>query len=281
MQLTFEQLEFYTSNGFVLLPGCFSDAEVLALKAQLPALFAEDTPSRVVENTGGVRSVYGSHTTNEVLRRLSRHPKIVNPAMQILDDQVYVYQFKINAKAAFSGDIWEWHQDYVFWLKEDNLPSARVINAVIFLDEVNEFNGPLFLIPGSQKEGMVDVAAHDAPGSSSAEGEQNSADPNRPSWLSNLTADLKYSLSRNVVAGLVSKYGIVAPKGAPGTVLFFDCNLVHGSTNNISPFDRNIILVTYNSITNVPVLTEKSRPDFLVSRDTRPIISRLDDAALV
>jgi len=205
MRLTFKQLEFYADNGFVFLPDRFSNAEVSALKAELPALFAEDTPRRVVEKSGEVRSVYGSHTTNEVLRRLSRHPKIVEPAMQIVDSQVYVYQFKINAKVAFSGDVWEWHQDYVFWLKEDRLPSARVINAVIFLDEVNEFNGPLFLIPGSHKEGVIDVAAHDKPRPGSAGNGNNGTDPHHLSWLSNLTADLKYSLSKNIVSGLVSK----------------------------------------------------------------------------
>src|SRR5436853_3916482 len=122
MRLTIKELDFYADNGFVFLPDRFSDADVSAVKAELPALFAEDTPRRVVEKSGEVRSVYGSHTTNEILRRLSRHPKIVEPAMQIVDSQVYVYQFKINAKVAFSGDIWEWHQDYVFWLKEDSLP---------------------------------------------------------------------------------------------------------------------------------------------------------------
>jgi len=280
MRLTIKELDFYADNGFVFLPDRFSEADVSAVKAELPALFAEDTPRRVVEKSGEVRSVYGSHTTNEILRRLSRHPKIVEPAMQIVDSQVYVYQFKINAKVAFSGDIWEWHQDYVFWLKEDSLPSARVTNAVIFLDEVNEFNGPLFLIPGSHKEGVINVDAHDKPGPSSVGEGQTGSDLHDLSWLSNLTADLKYSLGKNIVARLVSKYGIVAPKGLKGSVLFFDSNLVHGSTNNISPFDRAIILVTFNSTANVPVLTEKSRPDFLVSRDTKPIIAHMRDASL-
>jgi len=31
------------------------------------------------------------------------------------------------------------------------MPEARAMNVAIFLDEVNEFNGPLMLIPGSHK----------------------------------------------------------------------------------------------------------------------------------
>lgn len=280
MRLTNEQLKFYADNGFVFLPNHFSCADVATVKAELPALFAEDTPRRIIEKSGAVRSVYGSHTTNEVLRRLSMHPNIVEPAMQIVDSQVYVYQFKINAKMAFGGDVWEWHQDYVFWLKEDGLPSARVMNAVIFLDEVNEFNAPLFLIPGSHKEGVIDVAAHNGTGAPSDGAVPDGTDPDSALWMSNLTADLKYSLDQSTVARLVRKYGMVAPKGEQGSVLFFDSNLVHGSTNNISPFDRVIVLVTFNSTSNVPTFTENSRPDFLVARDTSPIIALPGDAAL-
>ena len=271
MRLTNEQLRFYADNGFLFLPNCFSHSEIAFVKNEVPALFQEDTPRRVVEKNGDVRSVYGSHVTNEVLRQLSRNHRIVEPAMQIIDDEVYIYQFKINAKVAFSGDVWEWHQDYVFWLKEDGMPSARVVNVVIFLDEVNEFNAPLFLIPGSHKEGVIDVNAHDLLGAN---------EQSKP-WLSNLTADLKYSLNKNIVARLVTKYGMAAPKGMAGSVLFFDSNVVHGSSNNISPFDRTLVLVTFNSVRNVPPVTEKSRPDFLMSRDTEPVIALTPEAVLV
>src|ERR1051325_3718037 len=157
-----EQAEAYEEMGYAFLPEYLSPAEVNVLKSQLPSAFGEDSPRRVTEKDNKiVRSVYGSHTRNEVFNRLTRHPKLVEPAMQILDSQVYVYQFKINAKAAFGGDVWEWHQDYIFWQQEDGLRSARVVNVVIFLDEVNEFNGPVFLIPYSHRRGVISVPARD------------------------------------------------------------------------------------------------------------------------
>ena len=33
------------------------------------------------------------------------------------------------------------------------------MNVAIFLDDVNEFNGPLMFIPGSHKQGVVDAQA--------------------------------------------------------------------------------------------------------------------------
>jgi ectoine hydroxylase len=261
----------YEDEGFVFLTDHFSPSDMELVRAELPAIFASDTPMRVVEESGVVRSVYGSHTTNELLGRLSRHPKIVGPAEQIVGDAVYIYQFKINAKVAFSGDVWEWHQDYVFWLKEDGMPAPRVTNAMIFLDEVNEFNAPLTLIPGSHKEGVIDVGAN-AEAMARGEAERE--------WLPNLTAKLKYTLGKETVGELVSKYSLAAPKGRAGSVLFFDSNLVHGSANNISPFDRALVLVTFNSVRNAPLLNDKSRPDFLVSRDNRPLAALAEGAPL-
>jgi L-proline 4-hydroxylase len=278
MRLTTDQLKHYKEAGFLLLPECFSTDEVARMKSQLNPIFSKDSPRRVVEKEGGiVRSVYGSHNDNEVFRRLSCHPRIVEPSRQIIGSDVYVYQFKINAKAAFGGDVWEWHQDFVFWRKEDGLPSARVINTVVFLDEVNDYNGPIFLIPGSHKEGIIDVPAYVAAG----DGKQAAPYMSSPAWIANLTAKLKYSVERETVARLVEKNGIAAPKGPAGSVLFFDSNAVHASPSNISPFDRVVVIVTFNSVENIPTKVENRRPDFLVSRNYEPVSPVGDDALFV
>lgn len=276
MFLTQEQLKTYKNNGFVLLNECFSRTEIEIMKAELPALFAEETSKRVLEEEGNtVRSVHGSHTSNEVFRCLSRHPRLVLPAMHILGSKVYIYQFKINAKAAFSGDVWEWHQDYIFWKKEDGLRTPRVTNALVFLDEMNELNGPLFFMVGSHKEGMIEVKARNF--------KENSEESkvNGSSWKSSFTAKLKYSLNQKMIADLALKYKIVSIKALPGSVLFFDSNIVHSSPNNISPFDRSVVIVTFNSIENIPSTVDNPRPDFLVSRDFRPIEPLSDDALLI
>jgi hypothetical protein len=271
--LTPEQVKTYETTGFLVLPDCFSPAELEVMHAQLPGLFAEDSPRRVLEKNGNiVRSVYGAHTTNDVFQGLTRQPRLAKAAMQLLGSDVYVYQFKINAKAAFGGDIWEWHQDYVFWRNEDGMPTDRVINAVVFLNEVNEFNGPLFLIPGSHRDGVIEpLTLTEVP-----QGYEDG-----PAWISNLTADLKYSLDQETVARLVKANGLVAPKGQAGSVMFFHGNLAHGSSPNMSPFDRKVVIVTYNSVENrlLPI-PKPPRPDFLVSRDTRPIVPLPDGARL-
>jgi ectoine hydroxylase len=276
MRVTSEHIRNYQEDGFFLLPEYFSKREVEIMRAELPLILAEQNPRRIEEVDGKVvRSVYGSHKTNNVFEKLACHPRIVEPAMQLLSSGVYVYQFKINCKAAF-GDMWAWHQDYVFWRKEDGLPQSRITNVVVFLNEVNEFNGPLFVIPGSHKEGSFDVPPRDAGPDGKVEQYKDS-----PAWISNLTANLKYSLDRELLTELVNKYGIVAPKGPAGSVLFFHCNLAHGSSNNISPFDRTVVIISFNSVENAPGKVESPRPEFLASREMIPIVPVPDDALLV
>jgi len=270
MKLTEDQIRNYEQEGFLLLPALFSTAEVAALKAPLQGELAGSTDRTVTEKDGVVvRSVYGSHQTTEAYRCLARHPRLLEPSRQMLGRDLYVYQFKINVKAAFAGDVWDWHQDYVFWLEEDGLPEPRLTNVVVFLDEVTEFNGPMIFIPRSHREGVIaakqlaDVPAEYA---------------DKPEWITDLTADLKFSVAHQKIAQLARQHGMTSPKGPAGSVLFFHPNLVHGSAQNMSPFGRAIAIVTYSHVENLP--TRLARPEFLVSRDYQPLSPVADDALL-
>jgi len=276
MKISDEQLKKYDQDGFLFLPDHFSGAEVERMKIEIPALFNQDSPTRVVEKGSNlVRSVYGSHTVNEVFRCLTRAPRLVEPVRRLLGKDVYVYQFKINAKAAFRGDLWEWHQDYIFWRNEDRMPAPQVVSVVIYLDEVTEFNGPIFLIPGSHRHGVIEASARSLP-----DHEMNRVYQDSPRWINNLTADLKYSVAPDILRELVERNGMISMKGPAGSAFFFHGNLVHGSSNNISPYDRTAIIITYNSVENIPLPGDSARPDFLVSVDHRPIIALSDDALL-
>lgn len=264
MQLTQDQLTQYRDAGFVFLPGHFSASETRRMSDALPALFAEDSPRRVLEKDGvTVRSVYGSHRHEPLFEALVRDPRLLRPAERILGGPLYVHQFKINSKLAFGGDLWAWHQDFIFWQREDGIRNPDLVTVALFLDEVNEFNGPLVLIEGSHREGVIDVAPIQA---NPSQYEQ------MPEWISNLTAEIKYAVPQRKVESLSREGRLVAPKGPPGSVLLFHPNVVHGSASNISPFDRAVVLVTYNLSVNAPPAgAGKQRPDFLCERDCTPI----------
>jgi ectoine hydroxylase len=128
----------------------------------------------------------------------------------------------------------------------------RAVTVAVFLDYVHEFNGPIYFIPGSHREGCLD---RDLAGVGA--------------WHEHVAAALRYQTAEDNVSWLVLNHGLVTPKGPRGSVLFFDSNIVHASPANISPFERRIVFITYNSIHNLPRNT--SRPAFLVNRYMAPL----------
>jgi ectoine hydroxylase len=124
---------------------------------------------------------------------------------------------------------------------------------MVFLDDVNEFNGPLFFIPASHHIGCIDAPkAEEAP-----EG-----------WEGNVSASLTYQVDEKTVTALANKTGLFSAVGKKGTAVWFHGNLIHASPPNISPFERRIIILTYNAVNNAPASTaENQRPDFLNARD--------------
>lgn len=255
MILTQEQLNTYNRTGLLLLPDLFSKEEVAYLKEAMNPLKQIDTPEVVLEEeTQTVRALHGCHLTSPVFKNLVSQKRLLNPAQQLLNSTAY-YQFKINLKAPFNGEMWPWHQDFVFWHEKDGMPAPNAINIVLFLDECTEFNGPLWLIPTSQQEGLLAPMVKEE----KAEG-----------WKNDVGVDLTFQLDESTLTRLVEKGGIAAPKGKAGTVLLFHPNLAHASLPNISPNGRSILIITYNSTNNLPIQKEQKRPWFLVNPDTSP-----------
>ncbi|MER5703219.1 phytanoyl-CoA dioxygenase family protein [Micromonospora sp. NPDC002296] len=262
MRLSDDQIHEYGRDGFLFLPAYFSAEEVAFLRAELPAVFGIDSPALIREaGSGVVRGVHGVHESNPVFAALVRQARMIEPARQLLDGDVYVHQFKINAKLALIGDVWEWHQDFRFWHEEDGMPEPRALTFGLFLDDVDEFNGPLMLVPGSHHGELCEVSRQ-----AGAEG-----------WASTLASSLKYQLRADTLAKAIGDRDIVAPKGPAGSVLIFHSKILHGSAPNMSPRNRTIVLTTYNSVHNALDEVADPRPEFLASRRPVPLTPRAAD----
>lgn len=261
--LNSEQIRHFHQFGYVFLKELYSASEIELFKDQIPDLLKHRDERVVMEKSGkAVRSIYGVHESNSILGALARHQKLAQAAQELLNGSVYVYQSKINIKDAFDGDVWDWHQDYIYWKNEDGMPSSSVLTAALFLDDITEFNSPVIMIPGSHRHGVTPVDVLNG---------KPSEYQNGPAWISNLTARLKYTVDRGTLADQVNKNGMVAEKGRAGSVLFFDGNVIHASQPNISPHSRTLLLYTYNRVDNAPPPTALHRPNFLASRNSTPI----------
>jgi ectoine hydroxylase len=256
MNLSDAQLKEFDEAGYLYFPEVFSTAEVEVLKREAHKIFALDRQEVVREKDAvTARTAFAAQNYNEAYRRLGRHPKLIEPVMQLLGGGVYMHQFKINAKAAFNGDVWQWHQDYGTWMRDDLMPEPRAMNIALFLEDVTEFNGALMFIPKSHREGTIE-AGHDLQTTS------------YPLW----------TIDNDTITRLVNQGGIVSPKGPAGSVIMFHSNLVHGSPSNMSPFDRTIVYLSLCHVDNH--IRQFKRPEWVAHRDFSAIDPLADDCLL-
>jgi ectoine hydroxylase len=258
-KLSDDQLAKFDQQGYVFFPNCFSEDEIALLREEANRILKLDRPEVWREKTGAPRTAFAAHTFSDVFGLLARHPRVVEPLMQLFGEEVYVHQFKLNAKAAFEGDVWQWHQDYGTWQRDDGMPEARAMNIAVFLDEVMPINGPLLLIPKSHKQGVF-AAGHDKLTTS------------YPLWTLDKDTVTRLAAQAEGADGV----GIVAPTGKSGSVLMFHGNLVHASPPNITPYPRKIVYLTLCAVSNH--ITKFTRPEWIAHRDFTPIVPASDDS---
>lgn len=247
----------YKSSGFLRLGTVLTSHDIRALSDDIERLSVIPGDSTALESRGATaRALHGCHKQSELLADLCRHQDLVGLAQDLLDDDVYVYQFKVNLKAAFCGERWPWHRDYDFWRSEDGMIAADVINLAILVDDATPSNGPMLVVPGSH---MI----------------QNFPEPKRSpmdsGWRRDVGSDLSYTVPLEEVADCARRSGVEALVGPAGSAFVFDSRIVHGSSENMSPFSRRMIIITYNSLRNAPRASELRRPEFLVERAPRAL----------
>jgi ectoine hydroxylase len=258
MKLTQAQHEQFDKEGYLFFPGLFNPEETRVMVEEVPRLYSRREAFNVREKgKDAVRTNFAAHLYSEPFAKLARHPRMIDPVEDLFGEKLYMHQFKINGKMAFEGDVWQWHQDYGTWLNDDMMPTERAMNVAIFLDDVNEFNGPLMFIPGSHKKGVID-AKHDLTTTS------------YPLW----------TVDNDLISQLVDRAGgkrggIVSPTGPAGSMILFHSCLVHASASNLSPWNRVSVYLSLCAVSNH--IRRHKRPEFIAHRDFTPIECLPDD----
>ena len=259
MELNSAQLAQFDEKGYLSFPGLLDEDEVAILQAAMPQLLNRQGPEvvREQEDPTVVRLAFGAHVYCEPFRCLALVPRILNPVRQLLNDDVYLHQSRLNPKPGFGGGTaWDWHQDYPPWQMIDGMPEPRCIMASVFIDDCTAAKSPLLIVPGSHRHGLMDSKLHeDAKGRG---------------------YDL-YHIDHVTMERLADENGIEALIGPAGSVCFVHCNVLHGSANNVSPWRRAIMYLIYNAVSNA--CTDTKRPWYQNNRDFTPL-QPLDDDCL-
>jgi len=254
MKLNDAQQAAYARDGFIVLPSLLTGEEVQEMKRDLKRIQAIETDHLVREKTGGIaKTIYKVHetespTASPVFHAVSRAPRLLEPARQLLGDPaLYIHHTKCNLKTAIDGSVWQWHQDFGTWHK-DGIKNPSMTTALIMLDEPTEMGGCLYFIPGSHKLGSLQPAFDDA------------------------TGYRFYVVPKTTMLDVLSTHPKAVPiMGTPGTVVFFDANIVHASGHNLSGDDRWQAYIVYNTVVNQPANVENPRPDYVRSTNFAPL----------
>lgn len=252
-----EQLSAYERDGFLLCEGLFDQEEVQELLEDVRRMSADPTVAgldEAITEKGGedVRSIFRVHELSDTVGRLVREPRVLDVARQILGSEVYIHQSRANMKPGFTGKEFYWHSDFETWHVEDGMPAMRAVSCSVLLSDNNACNGPLMLVPRSHQQFISCV------GETPEEHYKESLKKQ------------EYGVPDPCSLGLLVNNGGIVPITAPaGSVVFFDCNTMHGSASNISPWPRANVFVVYNSVENTlgePGYGLDPRPEYIATR---------------
>ncbi|MFJ4683561.1 ectoine hydroxylase [Streptomyces sp. NPDC091377] len=255
-------LRSYERDGFLTVDQLITDDEVTGYRQELERLIADpairaDERSIVEPRTQEIRSVFEVHRISEVFARLVRDERVVGRARQILGSDVYVHQSRINVKPGFGASGFYWHSDFETWHAEDGLPNMRAVSVSIALTENHDTNGGLMIMPGSHRTFL---------GCAGATPKDN--------YKKSLQMQDAGTPSNEALTTMASEYGIKLFTGRPGSATWFDCNAMHGSGDNITPFPRSNVFIVFNSVENAavePFAAPIRRPEFIGARDFTPV----------
>ncbi len=261
MRLAPAQIAQYDRDGYLLFDGLFNATEVEVMRREVARVSKVESEMVVREGTARApKAMFRLHetdgpTASPAFQAAVRLPRTLGLAQQLLrDDKLYLHHTKVNIKAAIEGSVWPWHQDYGSWMR-DGIQKPDLLTMMISLDAAAEVNGCLYFLPGSHKRGRLDP------------------------YLDTSTAYKVWSVGPADMKALIAEHGEPVPIiGKPGSLVVFDCNLLHASGHNLSAQDRWQAYFCFNKVANRPVDVESPRPDYVRSRNWTPLEMVADDA---
>ncbi|GCD38601.1 ectoine hydroxylase [Streptomyces chrestomyceticus] len=256
------ELSDFERDGFFAIGELLTAEEVAVYRAELdrlvndPAMRADDR-SIVEPKSQEIRSVFEVHKISEVFAKLVSDPRVVGRARQILGSDVYVHQSRINVKPGFGASGFYWHSDFETWHAEDGLPNMRTVSVSIALTENYDTNGGLMIMPGSHRHFLGCAGATP-----------------RDNYKKSLQMQDAGTPSDEALTKLADAHGIKLFTGKAGSATWFDCNCMHGSGDNITPYPRSNVFIVFNSVENTavePFAAPVRRPEYIGARDFTPV----------
>ena len=145
--LSQEQIEQYNDRGFIFPLDVFSAEEAAAHRATFDGLL------QAAAATGGNSySINGWHKTCRSVHDLVTEPRILDYVQDLIGEDLVCWGTHYFCKMPGESKRVSWHQDASYW----PLTPSKTVTVWLAIDDADEENGAMQVIPGSHRRGQID-----------------------------------------------------------------------------------------------------------------------------
>lgn len=217
---------FYNKNGYYIIENLFKKSEIKKISNKLDFLKLKQKKIKRGLGEPGVKTslIYNLHNDSLLQNIIEKNKKFCKTISSILASEEYkIWNAKSNLKSRWHGSAEYYHQDFEYW-KGYGFKSTNMMSCMIFVDDHKHLNGGLWVFPGTHKKHY------------------------RHEKFININSLQKNLIPNKVLDKIMKNKNPISINSKAGSCIFFHCNLIHGSSHNISPLDRRIILYQVSTV---------------------------------
>lgn len=158
-------VEFYKENGYLLVKGVFNPQEVAEMREAVEKIITRAAQSKSDGNHAWqgdflpkdelkklvLKGFHDVHYHDAAFTRAAVHPHMRDVLSQIIGPNVQLHHSKMLVKPPEVGAAFPMHQDYPYFPHEKH----TMLAASVHLDNADQENGCLHVIPGSHRAGTL------------------------------------------------------------------------------------------------------------------------------
>lgn len=226
MAITKSEVERFHEQGYLVQEDLLPPEGVARVRDELADLHArmvrEPHPEVVVSWESEVdpnvkeriKQLMHAEVISPTINRFLRSPDVLEIVEALMGPAIDFYHCKLLMKAARDGTVTPWHQDYAYWVADDNRP--LMLNCMFQIDDATPENGCLQVVPGSHRWPLQEHEREARPFGRFLPGHFEARDDAVPVPL------------------------------RAGSAIFFGPMIIHGSDANRSDRERRACTIAYN-----------------------------------
>lgn len=216
--------KFYKKNGFLIKKDLISKNNLKIINKEIQNLRVKKFNDKnffehkIINKKKYLIRLKDPHLKSKIFYNLSRNKKIIDIVSKLLGGTVRFHHSKLNFKLPQkNGGVVDWHQDWSFYPHTND----DLLAVGIYLEDCFEDNGPLKVLPGSQKGKLFDHH-----------------------YKGNFVGKINAKINSKKVVSLT---------GTAGTVTFHHVRTVHASGFNLTDNSRPLMLFGFAAVDAWPL----------------------------